>query len=83
LLFRNTILFRCDQEERDANGGGVYVLDGHPLVYAGLQGLMSLLAEIRPINDLGNWYANASRRALSQEPIRRLMNLQLQRCSRS
>jgi glycogen debranching enzyme len=48
-------LFRCDQEERDANGGGVYVLDGHPLVYAGLQGVMSLLAKIRPINDLGNW----------------------------
>ena len=52
---RNTILFRCDQEERDANGGGVYVLEGHPLRYAGLQGVASLLAKIRPINDLGNW----------------------------
>lgn len=58
LLFHhhsNTVLFRCDQEERDSNGGGVYVLDGHPLVYAGLQGVMSLLSKIRPINDLGNW----------------------------
>ena len=56
LLIRNTVLFRCDQEERDANGGGVYVLDGYPLCYAGLQGVISLLSEIRPINDMGNWY---------------------------
>ncbi len=56
IFFSNTVLFRCDQEERDANGGGVYVLDGHPLCYAGIQGVISLLGEIRPINDLGNWY---------------------------
>ena len=31
-------------------------MDGYgPLKYAGLQGVMSLLAKIRPINDLGNW----------------------------
>ena len=33
--------------------GGVYVLDGFTPAYAGLQGFMTLLAEIRPKNDLG------------------------------
>ena len=28
------------------------------LKYAGLQGIMSILAEIRPLNDLGNWLPN-------------------------
>uniref|UniRef100_A0A0K2SWV7 Glycogen debranching enzyme n=1 Tax=Lepeophtheirus salmonis TaxID=72036 RepID=A0A0K2SWV7_LEPSM len=54
----NHILFRCDQEERDFTGGcsGVYVLDGYgPLKYAGLQGVMSILSDIRSRNDLGNW----------------------------
>ena len=37
-------------------GTGVYSLDGYgPLPYAGLQGVMSILSEIRPKNDLGNW----------------------------
>ena len=55
----NHVLFKCDEEERDTIGGGVYSLDGYgPLKYAGLQGVMSILAEIRPINDLGNWLPN-------------------------
>lgn len=52
----NHVLFKCDQEERDDIGSGVYSLDGYgPLKYAGLQGVMSILADIRPIDDLGNW----------------------------
>lgn len=52
----NHVLFKCDQEEQDDLGTGVYSLDGYgPLKYAGLQGVMSILAEIRPLNDLGNW----------------------------
>ena len=53
----NHILFKCEEEEKDDNAnGGVYALDGYgKLKYAGLQGVMSILAEIRPINDLGNW----------------------------
>ena len=46
----NKALFKCDQEE-----GGVYLLDGFTPSYAGLQGFMTLLNKIRPINDLGNW----------------------------
>ena len=42
-----------------AINGGVYSLDGYgALKYAGLQGIMSILAEIRPLNDLGNWLPN-------------------------
>lgn len=34
----NALLYRCDAEEREAGGGGVYDVPGHgPLVYAGLQ----------------------------------------------
>ncbi|XP_011494521.1 PREDICTED: glycogen debranching enzyme [Ceratosolen solmsi marchali] len=53
----NKALYRCDQEERDetANKFGVYNIPGYgPLVYAGLQGIISLLAEIRSNNDLGH-----------------------------
>ena len=51
----NRILFRCDQEEREDGKGGVYVLHGFVPSYAGLQGFMTLLSEIRSQNDLGNW----------------------------
>ena len=55
LLDLNHALFKCDQEEGE-DGGGLYSLDGYgPLKYAGLQGVMSILSEIRPKNDLGNW----------------------------
>ena len=55
----NHVLFKCEQEEQDDLNGGVYSLDGYgALKYAGLQGIMSILAEIRPRNDLGNWLPN-------------------------
>ncbi|XP_011685016.1 PREDICTED: glycogen debranching enzyme isoform X2 [Wasmannia auropunctata] len=53
----NKTLYRCDQEEREETQGkfGVYVVPGYgPFVYAGLQGIVSLLADIRPNNDLGH-----------------------------
>ncbi|XP_023247212.1 glycogen debranching enzyme isoform X2 [Copidosoma floridanum] len=53
----NRALYRCDEEERDetANKFGVYAIPGYgPLVYAGIQGVISLLADIRAHNDLGH-----------------------------
>ena len=62
LLDLNHALFKCDQEEGE-DGGGLYSLDGYgPLKYAGLQGVMSILSEIRPRNDLGNWLPDNLRR---------------------
>ncbi|XP_068196726.1 glycogen debranching enzyme isoform X1 [Antennarius striatus] len=50
----NTLLYRCDAEEQE-DGGGCYSIPGwEALKYAGLQGLMSVLANIRPNNDLGH-----------------------------
>ncbi|CAK9831681.1 Glycogen debranching enzyme [Anthophora retusa] len=57
LVDLNKALYRCDQEERDetSNRFGVYDIPSYgPLVYAGLQGIISLLADIRPNNDLGH-----------------------------
>ncbi|KAL6433430.1 hypothetical protein ACFW04_006521 [Cataglyphis niger] len=53
----NKVLYRCDQEEREETSDrfGVYNVPGYGcLVYAGLQGIVSLLADIRPNNDLGH-----------------------------
>ncbi|CAG9760960.1 unnamed protein product [Ceutorhynchus assimilis] len=52
----NRALYRCDQEERDeGNGFEAYNIPNFgPMVYCGLQGLMSFLANIRPSNDLGH-----------------------------
>ncbi|KAM9844696.1 glycogen debranching enzyme isoform 1-T1 [Aulostomus maculatus] len=50
----NILLFRCDSEEQE-DGGGCYSIPGwESLKYAGLQGLMAVLANIRPNNDLGH-----------------------------
>ncbi|CAL8347014.1 unnamed protein product [Merluccius merluccius] len=50
----NILLFRCDAEEEE-DGGGCYGVPGwEKLRYAGLQGLISVLAEVRPNNDLGH-----------------------------
>ncbi|XP_047352700.1 glycogen debranching enzyme [Vespa velutina] len=57
LVDLNKAIYRCDQEERDetSNKFGVYDIPGYgPLVYAGLQGVISVLADIRPNNDLGH-----------------------------
>uniref|UniRef100_A0A673IJQ7 Glycogen debranching enzyme n=2 Tax=Sinocyclocheilus rhinocerous TaxID=307959 RepID=A0A673IJQ7_9TELE len=50
----NVLLFRCDAEEKE-EGGGCYNIPGwKPLKYGGLQGLLSVMADIRPKNDLGH-----------------------------
>uniref|UniRef100_A0A3P9IX22 Glycogen debranching enzyme n=1 Tax=Oryzias latipes TaxID=8090 RepID=A0A3P9IX22_ORYLA len=50
----NILLFRCESEEQE-DGGGSYSIPGwEGLKYAGLQGLMSVLANIRSSNDLGH-----------------------------
>ncbi|KAI9808320.1 MAG: hypothetical protein M1825_004777 [Sarcosagium campestre] len=57
LLDLNFILYRCEPEERDVSDGrdGVYDLPGYgPLVYAGLQGWISVLNPIIKNNDLGH-----------------------------
>ncbi|XP_075970101.1 glycogen debranching enzyme isoform X2 [Anticarsia gemmatalis] len=75
----NALLYRCDAEEREAGGGGVYDVPGHgPLVYAGLQGVVSLLDEVTPSDDLGHplcdnlragdWLVDYVWRRLEREP---------------
>ncbi|XP_060940670.1 glycogen debranching enzyme [Limanda limanda] len=50
----NFLLFRCDAEEQE-DGGGCYNIPGwETLKYGGLQGLISVFADIRPNNDLGH-----------------------------
>jgi glycogen debranching enzyme len=51
----NIALYRCDREETDDGRPGSYVIPGHgPMIYCGLQGVVSLLSDIRPKNDLGH-----------------------------
>ncbi|KAK3584948.1 hypothetical protein CHS0354_009632 [Potamilus streckersoni] len=52
----NIVLYRCDPEEKaDGNGFGAYHVPGvSDMVYCGLRGVMSMLADIRPNNDLGH-----------------------------
>lgn len=55
LLDMNVILHRCEGEERDATGEGVYNIPGHgTLPYAGLEGFVSVLKPIIRDNNLGH-----------------------------
>lgn len=61
LIDLNTILYKCDGEERDASNGqdGVYVIpDYGALTYAGLQGWVSPLVEVAEANNLGHPICN-------------------------
>ncbi|EHY51845.1 Glycogen debranching enzyme [Exophiala dermatitidis] len=61
LIDLNSVLYRCESEERDSSMGqdGVYHIPGYgPLVYAGLQGWWSVLEGIVRRNDLGHALCN-------------------------
>lgn len=63
----NAILYRCELEERDASGGsdGTYNIPGYGnLVYAGLEGWISVLKDIIWKNDLAHPVCNHLREGL-------------------
>ncbi|XP_041133692.1 glycogen debranching enzyme-like isoform X1 [Polyodon spathula] len=50
----NVLLFRCNEEEQEDGGGCYNIPSWTALKYAGLQGLVTVMADIRPKNDLGH-----------------------------
>ncbi|XP_041751798.1 glycogen debranching enzyme isoform X1 [Coregonus clupeaformis] len=50
----NMLLFRCDSEEQEDGGGCYNIPSWTSFKYGGLQGLLSVMADIRPKNDLGH-----------------------------
>ena len=61
LVDLNSVLYRCEPEERDFSGGsdGVYSVPNYgPLVYAGLQGWWSVLRDVIKDNALGHPICN-------------------------
>lgn len=61
----NAILYKCESEERDATGGksGVYDLPNYGrLVYAGIQGWISILRDVIDSNDLAHPIADHLRK---------------------
>uniref|UniRef100_A0A6Q2XV39 Glycogen debranching enzyme n=1 Tax=Esox lucius TaxID=8010 RepID=A0A6Q2XV39_ESOLU len=50
----NLLMFRCDSEEQEDGGGCYNIPSWTSFKYGGLQGLMSVMADIRSKNDLGH-----------------------------
>lgn len=75
----HALLYRCDAEEREAGGPGAYEVPGWgALPYAGLQGVVSLLEELAPRDDLahalcdnlraGDWLLEYTAARVEREP---------------